>query len=87
MVRNNLTVVIEEALNKAFLCSTFMLSFNWSNQNLICAEFSLFQLINGFILAGLMINADMLLASSRRLFFGGPVIARGLIGKSLFTIK
>ena len=32
---------------------------------------------------GLMVNADMLLASSRRLIFGGPVIALGLTGKSL----
>ena len=36
---------------------------------------------------GLMINAGMLLASSRRLIFGGPVIALGLTGKSLFTVK
>ena len=34
-----------------------------------------------------MINAGMLLASSRRLIFGGPVIALGLIGKSLSAIK
>ena len=32
---------------------------------------------------GLMINAGMLLASSRRLIFGGPVIALRLIGKRL----
>ena len=32
---------------------------------------------------GLMINAGVLLASSRRLIFGGPVIAPGLTGKSL----
>ena len=32
---------------------------------------------------GLMINAGMLLASSRRLIFGGPVIALGLTGKSV----
>ena len=31
---------------------------------------------------GLMINAVMLLASSRRLIFGGPVIALGLTGKN-----
>ena len=36
---------------------------------------------------GLMINAVMLLASSRRLIFGGPEIALRLIGKSLSTIK
>ena len=36
---------------------------------------------------GLMINAGMLLASSRRLIFGGPVIALVLTGKSLFTVK
>ena len=35
----------------------------------------------------LTINAEMLLASSRRLIFGGPVIALELIGKSLSTIK
>ena len=33
---------------------------------------------------GLMINAGMLMASSRRLIFGGPVIALELTGKSLF---
>ena len=32
---------------------------------------------------GLMINAGMLLASSRRLIFVGPVIALGLTWKSL----
>ena len=32
---------------------------------------------------GLTINAGMLLASSRRLIFGGPVITLGLTGKSL----
>ena len=36
---------------------------------------------------GSMINADMLSTSSRRLIFGGPVIALGLIGKSLFAVK
>ena len=36
---------------------------------------------------GLMINAGILLASSRRLIFGGPVIALGLTMKSLFTVK
>ena len=35
----------------------------------------------------LMINAGMLLASSRRLIFGGTVIAFGLTGKSLFAVK
>ena len=35
---------------------------------------------------GLMINAGMLLASSRRLIFGGPVIALGLTGKSLSAV-
>ena len=34
-----------------------------------------------------MINADVLSTSSRRLIFGGPVIALGLIGKSLFAVK
>ena len=32
-------------------------------------------------------NAGMLLASSKRLIFGGPVIALGLTGKSLSAIK
>ena len=36
---------------------------------------------------GLMINAGMLFASSRRLIFGEPVIALELIGKSLSAIK
>ena len=36
---------------------------------------------------GLMINAGMLLASNRRLIFGGPVVALGLIGKSLSAVK
>ena len=36
---------------------------------------------------GLMINAGMLLASSRRLIFGGPVIALGITGKSLSAVK
>ena len=36
---------------------------------------------------GLMINAGMLLASSRRLIFGAPVIALGLTGKSLSDVK
>ena len=36
---------------------------------------------------GLMINAGRLLVSSRKLIFGGPVIARGLIGKSLSSFK
>ena len=36
---------------------------------------------------GLMINAGILLASSRRLIFGGPVILLGLTGKSLSTVK
>ena len=35
----------------------------------------------------LMINAVMLLASSRRLVFGRPVITLGLTGKSLFAVK
>ena len=35
----------------------------------------------------LMIKAGMLLASNRRLIFGGPVIALGLTGKSLSAIK
>ena len=39
------------------------------------------------IYLGFMINAGMLLASSRRLIFGGPVIALGIIGKSLSAIK
>ena len=34
-----------------------------------------------------MIYADVLSTSSRRLIFGGPVIALGLIGKSLFAVK
>ena len=33
----------------------------------------------------LMINAGV--ASSRMLIFGGPVIAPGLAGKGLFTVK
>ena len=36
---------------------------------------------------GSMIYADVLSTSSRRLVFGGPVIALGLIGKSLFGVK
>ena len=36
---------------------------------------------------GAMIYADVLSTSSRRLIFGGPVIALGLIGKSLFAVK
>ena len=36
---------------------------------------------------GLIINAGMLWASSRRLIFGGPVIALGLTGKSLSAVK
>ena len=32
-------------------------------------------------------NAGVLLASNRRLIFGGPVIALGLTGKSLFAVK
>ena len=39
------------------------------------------------ISVGLMINAGMLLASSRRLIFGGPVIALGLTGMSLSAVK
>ena len=36
---------------------------------------------------GLMINAGMILATSRRLIFGGPVIALGNTGMSLSTVK
>ena len=36
---------------------------------------------------GLMINAGMLLASRKRITFGGPVIALGLTGNSLSAIK
>ena len=36
---------------------------------------------------GLMISAGMLLASTRRLIFGGPVISPGLPGKSLSAVK
>ena len=36
---------------------------------------------------GLMINGGTLLASSRKLIFGGPVIALGLTGKNLSTVK
>ena len=36
---------------------------------------------------GLMINAVMLFASSRRLIFGGLVIALGLTGKSLSSVN
>ena len=36
---------------------------------------------------GLTINAGELLTLSRRLIFGGFVIALGLIGKSLFAVK
>ena len=35
------------------------------------------------IILDLMINVGMLLASSRRLIVGGPMIAIGLTGKSL----
>ena len=37
--------------------------------------------------SGFMINAGIFLASRRRLIFGGPVIALGLIGKSLSAVK
>ena len=36
---------------------------------------------------GSMMNAAMLLASSRRLIFGGPMITLGLTGKSLSAVK
>ena len=36
---------------------------------------------------GLIINAGMRLASSRRLIFGGPVIALGLTGRSFSAVK
>ena len=36
---------------------------------------------------GLIHNAGMLLASNRKLIFGGPVIALGLTGKSLSAVK
>ena len=36
---------------------------------------------------GSMINADVLSTSSRRLIFGRPMTALGLIGKSLFAVK
>ena len=36
---------------------------------------------------GLMINEGMLLASSRKLISGGPVIALGLTGKSSSAVK
>ena len=36
---------------------------------------------------GLVSNADMLLASSRRLIFGGPVIVLGLTGKSFSAVQ
>ena len=36
---------------------------------------------------GLMINAGMLLATSRRLILGGPLIVLGLTGKSLSVVK
>ena len=36
---------------------------------------------------GFMINAGMLLASRRRLIFGGPVIALELIGKSSSAVQ
>ena len=39
------------------------------------------------IILGSMIYVDVLSTSSRRLIFGGPVIALGLIGKSLFAVK
>ena len=39
------------------------------------------------ICLSLMINAGMLLASSRRLIFGAPVITLGLTGKSLYAVK
>ena len=35
----------------------------------------------------LMINVDVLLASSWGLIFGGPMIGLGLTGKSLFALK
>ena len=39
------------------------------------------------IRVGLMFNAGMLLASSKRLIFGGPAIAFGLTGRSLSAVK
>ena len=36
---------------------------------------------------GLVVNDGMLLASSRKLIFGGPMIAFGLTGMSLSTVK
>ena len=36
---------------------------------------------------GLMINKGMLLAFSRKLFFGVPLIALGLTGMSLSAVK
>ena len=36
---------------------------------------------------GLLINGGMLLAASRRLILGGPVIALGLTGKSFYDAK
>ena len=35
----------------------------------------------------LMINAGILLSSRRMLIFGGPMIALGLTGKSVSTVK
>ena len=43
--------------------------------------------LNKDICLGLMINAGMLLASSIKLIFGEPMIALGLTGKSLSTVK
>ena len=40
-----------------------------------------------WISLGSMIYADVLSTSSRRLIFGGPVIALGLMRKSLFAVK
>ena len=39
------------------------------------------------LILGLMINAVVLLASSRRLILGGPAISLGLTGKNLATVK
>ena len=42
---------------------------------------------NKYISLVLMINAGMLMASSRRLIFGGLMITRMLTGNSLSTVK
>ena len=57
--------------------------------SLLVGRYVLTKVIRVFtrISLGLMINAGMLLVLSRRLIFGGTVIALGLTDKSLSAVK